>query len=182
MRLIHSSDLQIGMVFNYFDSDAATRLQDARQGALRILGDLAIQHEATAVLVAGDIYDKQQLSPQTLAKPIETMRQFAKVDWHLLPGNHDPARENGLWDRLRRTALPRNVHLHTTPGAVAIAEDDGTSVFLLPAPLRYVASSDDPTAYMDNEPTPDGAVRIGVAHGSIQNFGSEGEARNPIAP
>lgn len=182
MRLIHSSDLQIGMVFNYFEPEVKALLQDARQGVVRILGELAVQHGAAAVLLAGDVYDKQLLSSQTLAKPIEAMRQFPRVAWHLLPGNHDHARDNGLWDQLRGLPLPENVHRHTNPGAVKIADDDGASVFLLPAPLRYLASSDDLTAYMDAEPTPAGAIRIGMAHGSIQNFGSEGEARNFIAP
>ncbi len=35
---------------------------------------------------------------------------------------------------------------------------------------------------MDNEATPDGAVRIGMAHGSVQGFGSEGTASNYISP
>ncbi|MGH7248446.1 MAG: metallophosphoesterase family protein, partial [Pseudomonadota bacterium] len=182
MRLIHSSDLQIGMVFNYFEPDTPAFLQDARQAAVRTLGERAHEFRAIAVLLAGDIYDKQQLLSQTVAKPIEAMRQFPRVSWHLLPGNHDHARENGLWDRLRRQGLPANVHVHTDYGAVKIAEEDGLEVFLLPAPLRYRSSEDDLTAYMDNEPTPDGAIRIGVAHGSIQKFGSEGEAKNYVSP
>jgi hypothetical protein len=35
---------------------------------------------------------------------------------------------------------------------------------------------------MDSAPTPAGVLRIGLAHGSITNFGSEGEATNPIDP
>ena len=182
MRIIHSSDLQIGMVFNYFEPDVAAMLQDARQAAVHTLGERAREHRAAAVLLAGDIYDKQQLSPQTLAKPIEAMRRFPGVEWHLLPGNHDHVRENGLWDRLRRQGLPQNVHAHTDHGAVKIAEEDGTEVFLLPAPFRYRSSDEDLTAYMDNAATPEGAIRIGMAHGSIQKFGSEGEAKNYIAP
>jgi DNA repair exonuclease SbcCD nuclease subunit len=101
MRLIHSSDLQIGMGFSYFEPEVATVLQDARQTAVHTLGERASEYRATAVLLAGDIYDKQQLSSQTVIKPIEAMRQFPRVSWHLLPGNHDYARENGLRDRLR---------------------------------------------------------------------------------
>jgi DNA repair exonuclease SbcCD nuclease subunit len=182
MRLIHSSDLQIGKVFMFFEPEVAALLQDARQAAVRTLGDLAVKHGASTVLLAGDIYDKQQLSPQTLAKPIEVMRQFPMVTWHLMPGNHDHLRENGLWDRLSRTNLPKNVHLHTTPGAVKIMDDDGTPVFLLPAPLPHIASVDDLTGYMDKEATPEGAIRIGMAHGSIQGFGSDGEASNYVEP
>jgi hypothetical protein len=73
--------------------------------------------------------------------------------------------------------LPENVHLHTNPGKVMIADEDGVSVFLLPAPLRYMASTEDLTTYMDAEPTPEGAIRIGMAHGSIQGFGSEAGPR-----
>jgi DNA repair exonuclease SbcCD nuclease subunit len=33
---------------------------------------------------------------------------------------------------------------------------------------------------MDAAPTPDGTIRIGLAHGSVTGFGSSGEAGNPI--
>jgi DNA repair exonuclease SbcCD nuclease subunit len=182
MRLIHSSDLQIGKTFGFLGPEVATLLQDARRAAVGTLGELAVRHCATAVLLAGDIYDKQQLSQVTLAKPIEAMRRFPNVTWHLMPGNHDHLRENGLWDRLARMHLPANVSLHTTPVAANIADDDGTPVFLLPAPLRHIASVGDVTAYMDEEATPDGAIRIGMAHGSIQGFGSDGGASNYVSP
>jgi len=35
---------------------------------------------------------------------------------------------------------------------------------------------------MDQAATPEGAIRIGMAHGSIQGFGSEGEASNYVSP
>jgi len=42
MRLIHSLDLQIGKVFMFFEPEVAALLQDARQAAVRTLGDLAV--------------------------------------------------------------------------------------------------------------------------------------------
>jgi len=35
---------------------------------------------------------------------------------------------------------------------------------------------------MDGAATPPGVLRIGLAHGSVVNFGSECEATNPIDP
>jgi hypothetical protein len=35
---------------------------------------------------------------------------------------------------------------------------------------------------MDKQPTPDGAIRIGMGHGSVHGFGAEGEASNLISP
>lgn len=182
MRFIHSSDLQIGKAFGTFQPEVATLLQEARQAAVRALGEAAVRTGASAVLIAGDLYEKQQMSQSTIARAIENMRSFPSVQWHLVPGNHDRFRESGLWDRVARMQLPPNVKLHIKPGAMQIAEDDGVPVYLLPAPLHYTANPDDLSAYMDAEPTPDGSIRIGAAHGSIQGFGSEGEASNYIAP
>ena len=122
------------------------------------------------------------MSQSTIARAIENMRSFERLQWHLMPGNHDHYIEDGLWDRIARAQLPRNVRLHTKPGATLIAEDDGLPIYLMPAPLRYTSSANDLSAYMDSEATPERAVRIGVAHGSVQGFGSEGEASNYIAP
>src|SRR3977135_1276598 len=149
VKFIHSSDLQIGKAFGYFEPETASILQDARQAVVRTLGEAAVRSGASAVLVAGDIYEKQQMSQPTLARAIENMRSFGTVQWHLMPGNHDHFRENGLWDRLARMQLPANVKLHTRPGAVQIADDGGVPVFLLPAPLRFTSSVDDLAAYMD---------------------------------
>jgi hypothetical protein len=182
MKLIHSSDLQIGKAFGTFSAEVATLLQEVRQTALRALGDAGMAAGASVVLIAGDVFEREQMSQPTLLRAMETMRAFGHLQWHLLPGNHDHYRENGLWDRLARAQLPSNVHLHVKPGAVPIADDDGIPVYLLPAPLFYRASADDLTAYMAEAPTPDGALRIGVAHGSIQGFGSEGDASNYIDP
>jgi len=182
MKFIHSSDLQIGKAFGSFEPETASILQDARQAVVRTLGEAAVKSGASAVLIAGDIYEKQQMSQQTLARAIENMRSFGSVQWHLMPGNHDHFRENGLWDRLARMQMPPNVRTHTRPGAVHIADDGGVPVFLLPAPLHHISSVEDLSAYMDKDATPDGAIRIGMAHGSIQGFGSEGEASNYVAP
>ena len=76
MRFIHSSDLQIGKAFGRFQPDTATLLQDARQTSVRALGDAAIAAGASAVLIAGDLYEKQQMSQATIARAIENMRSF----------------------------------------------------------------------------------------------------------
>jgi hypothetical protein len=117
-------------------------------------------------------------SPVTVRAPIERMKGFAEVHWHLLPGNHDPHRPEGVWDRLAQTGLPANIHLHLTTAPFALDEH----AVLLPAPLTRKSEADDITAWMDSAPTPAGDLRIGLAHGSVTNFGNEGEATNPIDP
>src|SRR3546814_5952247 len=55
-------------------------------------------------------------------------------------------------------------------------------VWLLPAPLEHRHNLEDPTARFDSMETPGATLRIGLAHGSIRDFGSQGETKNQIAP
>ena len=100
LRLLHSSDWQIGKVFRFVDDGTMGLLQEARLTSISRLGEQAVMHGASHVLVAGDVYDMEALSPRSLNQPLERMRKFEKVTWHLIPGNHDPHRPHGLWDQL----------------------------------------------------------------------------------
>jgi DNA repair exonuclease SbcCD nuclease subunit len=177
MRFIHSADWQIGKVFKQFGAKEEA-LRQARLVAIERLGTHAISNDVHHVVVAGDVYDSEAPNPHTLRAPIERMKPFADIHWHLLPGNHDPHRPEGVWDRVAQLGLPSNVHLHLTPTPFAL--DD--NAFLLPAPLLRKGEFDDISAWMDSAVTPPGAFRIGLAHGSVVNFGGGGEATNPIDP
>ena len=179
-RIIHTSDWQIGKVFRFVDSATMGLLQEERLRAITRLGEFAGEHDVRHILVAGDVYDMEALSPRSLNQPLERMRNFARVQWHLLPGNHDPHRPNGLWDQLLRKGLPDNVHVYTLPEPTILEEE---SLILLPAPLHHRRTLDDPTAYMDNVELPHGLVRIGLAHGAVTSFGSDDKnISNYIAP
>lgn len=175
MRFIHTADWQIGKVFKQFGTKEAV-LQEARLVAIEAIGRLASAESLHHVLVAGDVYDSDSPSPKTLREPIERMRRFPKVHWHLLPGNHDPHRPQGVWDRLLATNLPSNIHVQLAP--VPFEMEPG--IILLPCPLFRRSEVNDLTSWMDTETTSIGAVRIGLAHGSITGFGSSGDANNPI--
>ncbi|WP_210241910.1 MULTISPECIES: metallophosphoesterase [Bradyrhizobium] len=180
IKLIHTSDWQIGMVFRFLDSTNMGLLQEARLRAISRLGELADIHGARHVLVAGDVYDMEALSPRSIYQPIERMRAFHHVHWHLLPGNHDPHRPNGLWDRLLHRGLPDNVHIHAVSKPAVL---QGDAAILLPAPLQHRRAVGDPTSYMDGASAADGLIRVGLAHGTVARFGSDiREVPNYIAP
>lgn len=179
-KFIHTADWQIGKVFRFVDETTMGVLQEARLDAIGRLGELAEEHQVRHILVAGDVYDREALKPVSRNKPIERMRAFRKIQWHLLPGNHDPHRPNGLWDQLLRTGLAENVHVHLKPGPVTL--EQGVAI-LLPAPLYHKRSFTDPTHWMDDEETPEGIIRIGLAHGTITGFGSDDrDVPNLISP
>ncbi|MFT8418527.1 MAG: DNA repair exonuclease [Acetobacter sp.] len=181
MKIVHTSDWQIGKTYSFVDDDALGALQAERLNVIGRIGALARQEGAAHVLVAGDVYEHETPSERTLRQPMERMRQFADIHWHLIPGNHDGHTPQGVWNRLLRdNAVPANVHLHLEPAPVRL-DGDGDA-WLLPAVLLRRHTLSDLTAYMDDTPTPEGALRIGVAHGSVVGFGNGDEAQNnPIA-
>lgn len=177
MRFIHTADWQIGKPFKQF-GDRESLLRQARLLAIEKIGHLAEQEGAAHVLVAGDIYDTEAPAPRTLREPLERMRRFTNVTWHLLPGNHDPHRPKGVWDRVLESGVPSNIRLHLAAEPVAL----DPSAVLLPAPLTRKSEGGDLTEWMDHAETAPGVIRIGVAHGSVIGFGSGGEASNPVDP
>ena len=179
-RFIHTADWQIGKVFRFVDGVEMGGLQLTRLEAITRIGKLAEEHDARHVLVAGDIYDHATPSPRTRNQVVERMRAHANVQWHLLPGNHDPYQHNGLWDQLRTRSLPDNVHAHTESAGTVIEQDVAV---LLPAPLQHRRTLNDPTAWMDGHSSEDGLIRIGLAHGAVRGFDTDEEQRaNPIDP
>lgn len=175
---IHTADWQLGRPFKAFDERIAGLLDAARFEAIDRIAAIARGRNAEHVLVAGDVFDAPGLEAKILRKALERLRKHEAVRWHLLPGNHDHVRPGGLWARLAEIGLPGNVAVHDTAKPSEIAP----AVTLLPAPLGARAMSADPTAWMDSCATPAGHLRIGLAHGSIRDFGTAEQSAVRIDP
>lgn len=175
MKFIHTADWQLGKPFGRFEPDVRAALSEARFDAIDAIGKAAVQHGAGHVLVAGDIFDSEGPEDRTIIQAISRMGRHP-CRWWLLPGNHDFARNGGLWDRVRQRA---------GAGITILADPEPhelePGLWLLPAPLTHRHNDDDPTAQFDDMATPDARIRIGIAHGSIRDFGTQGETKNQIA-
>ncbi len=164
-RFIHTADWQIGAPFGAYPDDLSARLREARTSAISRIAQLAQDKSVKHVIVAGDVWDSEQPSDQAIRQPLDLMGEAEGVNWWLLPGNHDPFRKNMLWDRIAERA-PDNVHLLLKPEP-AEAE---SGVWFLPAPWTSKDPGRDLTEWMDEATTPEGELRIGIAHGSIHDF------------
>ena len=191
---IHTADWQIGKAFGRFEADKAAVLRRARLDVIDRIAAAARAANAAHILVAGDVFDGEALPDRLVEQTFARLAAHGGnlggnlggnpiagaggLTWHLLPGNHDPARPGGIWERAHGLGVPANVVLHLE----AVPAEIAPGVHLLPAPLAAKAMSHDPTAWMDDVATPTHAIRIGLAHGSIKGFGSLGEAAVPIDP
>ena len=177
MRFIHTSDWQLGKPYGRMPLEARTALQDARLDVIDTIAALARRENAPTVLVAGDVFDSSEPGDRIFRQALGRMKGATDVRWYLLPGNHDPARADGLWSRVIAEA-PENVTACLTPDTVEMSE----GVWLLPAPLQHKRALGDATAWFESAQTPAGAHRVGLAHGSITSFSASAEASNLIAP
>lgn len=178
IRFIHTADWQIGKPFANFPADIAGELSAARLSVIARIASAARDRQARHVLVAGDIFDSPSIETLLLRRTLEHLRRETAVTWVLLPGNHDPARREGIWDRARAIGLPENVAVLTEPAPFALTPHAS----VLPAPLTSNMPGRDPTEWFDAAPAIAGHMRIGLAHGSITGFSSEGESNVTIAP
>jgi len=176
LKIIHTADWQLGKPFGRFPPEVSGALSEARLDAIDRIAAVAAGHGAAHVVGAGDIFDNVDPGDRVVMQAVSRMER-ADVTWWLMPGNHDHARPGGLWSRVRRLA-PSRVRILDTPEAVELEE----GAWLLPAPLAHRKTTLDPTAAMTDMPTPPGALRIGLAHGSIVEFGAAGESANLIPP
>ncbi|MBQ0711143.1 DNA repair exonuclease [Ochrobactrum sp. AP1BH01-1] len=176
LKIIHTADWQLGKPFGRFPQEVRSALAEARLDAIDRLGAAAISSGATHIVVAGDVFDNVEPGDRIVTQMLSRM-QRASVTWWLMPGNHDHARAGGLWSRLRGRA-PASVQIVDTPEPIEMEQ----GAWLLPAPLEHRKTVSDPSAAMVDMTTPPGALRIGLAHGSITEFGATGESSNLIPP
>ena len=178
-RFLHTADWQIGRQYARFEQDDGLALAEARFTAIETLAALAADEQVDAVLVAGDIFDAQTLSERTLHRTFQALSAYTGP-WLMLPGNHDAALAESVWTRAARIgAIPANVHLLTASEPFTLAD---ISTAILPAPLTQRQTYQDLTAWFDHAETPEGYLRIGLAHGSVTGQLAESiDSPNPIA-
>lgn len=166
---IHTSDLHLGKRFGQFPEELRGRLTEARHQSIEHLTKLARSHSASAILVAGDVFDTGTPSPNIIRQALRVMGSDQSITWVLLPGNHDSLAADELWKQVAKDK-PDNVILAIKNDPIEVEP----SVFILPAPCINKRPGRDLSEWMNNCETPKNSIRIGLAHGAIQSFGEEG--------
>lgn len=166
IKFIHTADWQLGARAHFIPGDAGARVRSARLEVVRRIGALARAEGAAFVVVAGDVFENHAVKPDTIRQALDAMRAEA-VPWYLLPGNHDPyvtesIYQSGLWAR----ECPHNVRVLGSTEPLVLSEE----VVLLPCPLLERTTLGDVTKHLVAEHGPADRIRVGVAHGGIEEI------------
>lgn len=164
MRFLHTADWQLGMTRRWLDEDAQARYSAARRDAVAGLGTLAAETGAQFIVVAGDVFEDNQLAPQVVSQSLEAMRAIT-IPVYLLPGNHDPLDAASVYtSALFRDECPDNVEVLDTEGVHPVTP----GVEIVAAPWRTKKPTTDLVAdVLADLPAADGVTRVLVAHGGV---------------
>jgi DNA repair protein SbcD/Mre11 len=176
MRLVLTSDVHLDRTFLWARPEVARRRRANIRTAFARAVTLAAEVEADALLVAGDLYEDEHVTPDTAAF---LQRLFAEAGLPVLlaPGNHDPATRDSLY---ATTRWAPNVHVFDRPGLVAF-DGLGDGVRLWGAGHLTHAGTDGFLRGFRVDGTAD--VHLALFHGSeVSTIAREGEDKDPHAP
>jgi DNA repair exonuclease SbcCD nuclease subunit len=173
MRFVHTADWQLGMTRHFLAGEAQPRYSAARRDAVAGLGALAAEVGAEFVVVAGDIFEHNQLAPQVISQSLEAMRAIA-IPVYLLPGNHDPLDAASVYtSALFASECPANVRVLDRVGMHEVRP----GLQIVAAPWRSKAPTTDLVADALSDLQglrSDQVTRVLVAHGGVDVLDPDG--------
>jgi hypothetical protein len=170
MRFLHTADWQIGMKAAHVGPVGARVRQQRLQTAQRVL-ELACEHQAEFLLLAGDTFEDNGVDRLLVQKIADTLARFPGPVF-LLPGNHDPLVPGSVWEH---PAWAAHANLVVVRDAAPIPVPGG---MLHPCPLREKHGRRDPTRSIEAQT--ETSIAVGMAHGTVEGV-SQDEMDFPIA-
>ena len=172
MRFLHTADWQLGMTRHFLDDDAQPRYTAARTDAVRSVGQVAEATGCELVLVCGDVFESNQVSPRVVSRSLDALAGI-HVPVYLLPGNHDPLDAASIYRSAAFAGAPENVHVLGTPGCHPVRP----GVEIVAAPWSSKRPLGDTVgAVVENLPA-DGVLRVVAGHGRTDLLSAD--ARDP---
>jgi DNA repair exonuclease SbcCD nuclease subunit len=166
MRFLHTADWQLGMTRYFLNGEAQPRYSAARRDVVVGLGALAAEAGAEFVVVAGDVFEDNQLAPRDVSQSLEAMRAIG-IPVYLLPGNHDPLDASSVYTSALFTAeCPDNVTVLDRAGVHEVRP----GLQIVAAPWRSKKPTSDPVGdVLKGLPAGD-VTRIVAGHGGVDIF------------
>lgn len=167
VRFLHTADWQLGMTRHFLGPEAQPRFTAARTEVIRTMGALAEAEGCAFVVVAGDVFETNQVDRQIVVRALDAMAASPSITFYLLPGNHDPLDAASVFRSPTFVQhQPPNVVVLAQQGAVAAAP----GVELVAAPWRTKRPLTDLVGAALAGVPPDGTVRVVVGHGAVDHL------------
>jgi len=160
--------------------EAQARFTQDRIDAIRKIGVLAAERSVEFVVVAGDVFESNQVAPQTVMRALDALGTIP-VPVFLLPANHDPLDSVSVYrSRTFADKKPKNVHVVGTSEPLAVPGVEGVDV--VGAPWHSKRQLTDTVAELTAslQPRPSGTICVMLAHGIIDKLSPDPDAPDLI--
>ena len=109
-RFIHTSDIHLDTSFSGsgFPSRLGDRKREAIRGTFRRIMDDARQQDVDLVLIAGDLFESERVTPDTVEFIRKQFEGLGSIRVFIAPGNHDPFIPGSPY---REESWPDNVYI-----------------------------------------------------------------------
>ncbi len=176
MRLLVFADLHLDAPFAWAGREVARSRRRAIKECLTRIVDLALRLRVDAVCSAGDLYEQDRFTPDTMAFLRAQFARLAPVPVLLAPGNHDWLGPASLY---RQVGWSDNVHVFAEPRLRPYPLAGGVTVW----GAAHCAPANTP-GFLDSGFHAAGpGPHIGLFHGSEQgDYGAQGDGKIPHAP
>ena len=179
MKFIHTSDWQIGMTRAFLSQEAGARFAQARIDAITTIGEIAREHGAAFIVVAGDVFESNQLSRSTMARALDAIAALP-VPVFLLPGNHDPLDASSLFQTEAFSALGDRVKVLRDGSPVCVPGH--RDIEIIGAPWRSKRPAADQCADVLGALAPQaGTRRVFLGHGQVDSLAPDHSQPGVIA-
>ncbi len=167
-RFLHTSDWQLGVTRQFLDADAQARWAAARFEGIRNLGRIAQEERCEFIVVAGDIFESNQVDRRTVGKACEAMVGIA-VPIYLLPANHDPLDAGSVFSsKPWLDRKPAQVHVLDVAGSCVEVRP---GIEVVGAPWTSKRPLTDLVAAAAASLTPAlGVLRVMLGHGAVDQL------------
>ena len=185
ITVLHTADWQIGKPYGRVkDPDKRSRLRQVRLEAIDRIAAAAAACQATAVVVAGDLFDAPTPSPSDVSAVCAAIGRIA-CPTVVIPGNHDHGGPGSIW----QSPLLASERQRRAPALLVLEQRQPLELeqlVVLPCGLQQRHDSNDPCGWLDQidwSGLPPDKPRLVLAHGGVSGFaGSDLDDEHPSGP
>src|SRR3989344_3904771 len=174
-KLLHASDIHIGAKFSSFGEKAAAQRQALLDAFAKIV-DLAISEQVQLLLIAGDLFDSNFTSYQSVSFVKDQLKKLdnAGIRAVILPGTHDCLSRDSIFKRENFIGF-----IFDNPEETR-KEFPELDLTIFGKPNLSNKSPDSPLAFLKVRDS-ESKYKIAMAHGSVQIEGKAAPDDLPIS-
>ncbi len=166
MRILHAADFHLDSAFAQLPAEKARQRRRECRDTLDALAELARREAVDLVLLAGDLFDGDQVYPETVERLLDALGSM-KCPVFISPGNHDPFTPRSPY---ASREWPENVHIFKAEELTAVELKELDCVVYGAA---FTESHRQSEALKSFTAPTDGRLHLLCLHGAVNEPGSE---------